>query len=95
MQPILQFLFHVEFPPEANLRGTKSRFEADLIKFLKARQLCCLLGQHGGMANTYGVVHCKQLSVKEADRVAFAEWIMGQRICATARLGAGGEFRIN
>ncbi len=39
------------------------------------------------MANTYGVVHRKRWGVKEADRIAFADWIKSQRIRATARLG--------
>jgi len=45
------------------------------------------MGQQGGMANTYGVVHRKRWGVKEADRIALTEWIKVQRILATARLG--------
>ena len=55
--------------------------------FLKARHLRVLMGQHGGMANTYGVVHRKRWGVKEKDRVAFAEWIKAQRVRCTVRLG--------
>ncbi len=87
VRPIFLFLYHVEFPSFANPPGTKSRFEADLMVFLKSRRLRCLMGQQGGMANTYGVVHRKRWGVKEADRLALAEWIKAQRIRATVRLG--------
>jgi hypothetical protein len=46
------------------------------------------MGQHGGTANTYGVVHRKRWGVKEADRQALADWIRAQPIRATVRLGA-------
>jgi hypothetical protein len=85
--PIYLFLYHVEFPPFANPPSTKSRFEEDLKTFLKARHLRFLMGQQGGMANTYGVVHRKRWGVKEADRMALTEWIKVQRIRCTARLG--------
>lgn len=87
MRPIFLFLYHIEFPSFANPPGTKSRFEADLMTFLKSRRLRCLMGQQGGMSNTYGVVHRKRWGVKEADRIALAEWIKTQRIRATVRLG--------
>jgi hypothetical protein len=86
-RPIYLFLYHVEFPYFANPPETKRRFETDLLAFLRARRLRCLMGQQGGMANTYGVVHRKRWGVKEADRIAVADWIKAQRICATVRLG--------
>lgn len=87
MRVIYLFLYHMEFPTFANPPNTKSRFEADLMAFLKARRLRVLMGQHGGMANTYGVVHRKRWGVKEEDRIAFADWIKVQRVRCTARLG--------
>lgn len=81
------FLFHVEFAQLANPPASKSRFEADLMAFLKARRLCVLLGQQGGMTNTYGVVHRKRWGVKEKDRIALAEWIKCQAVHCTVRLG--------
>ena len=87
MRPIYLFLYHVEFPPGANPPFTKTRFEAGLMAFLKARRLRALWGHHGGLANTYGVVRRKRWGVKEPDRVALADWIKAQRIHATARLG--------
>lgn len=87
MGAIFLFLYHVEFPPFANPANTKSRFEADLMTFLKARRLRVLMGQQGGMANTYGVVHRKRWGVKEEDRIAFANWIKVQRVRCKARLG--------
>jgi hypothetical protein len=86
VRPTYLFLYHVEFAPYANPPDTKACFEADLQAFLKARRLRCLVGLHGGMKNTYGVVYRNRWGVKEADRIAFAEWIMHQRICGTARL---------
>jgi hypothetical protein len=84
---IYLFLYQVEFPPFANPPNTKLRFEEDLQSFLKARRLRFLMGAQGGMAHTYGVVYRKRWGVKEADRIALAEWIKLQRIYATARLG--------
>jgi hypothetical protein len=63
------------------------RFETDLMAFIKDRRLRCVMGLHGGMTNTYGVVHRKRWGVKEEDRIAVADWIKIQRIRATVRLG--------
>ncbi|MDB5337262.1 MAG: hypothetical protein JWN70_2881 [Planctomycetaceae bacterium] len=87
MGPIYLFLYRVKFSPSANPPATISRFEADLKLFLKARHLRSIIGSQGGCTYSYGVVYRKRWGVKEADRVALAEWIKVQRIRGTAMLG--------
>ena len=85
--PIYLFLFDFEFPPGVNPPDAKMRFEEELMAFLRARRVRVLLGQQGGCAYTYGVVHRKRWGVKETDRQAFADWIKKQPLRCTARLG--------
>jgi hypothetical protein len=86
MRPIYLFLFQVDFFPLANPPGTADRFVEALKGYLKERHLRCLIGGQGGTACAYGVVYRKRWGVKEEHRLALADWIKEQPICATARL---------
>jgi hypothetical protein len=81
------FRFDFELTAERNPRGTMARFREELRAWFVARGLDYSMGALGGDRHCYGGVGPNPPAT-EADRQALAEWVRGQRVCATVRFGA-------
>jgi hypothetical protein len=85
------FRFDIELTPEQNPPGLMDRLRDELRAWILGRRLGYGMGALGGGRHLYGQIGPKPPATED-DRAALADWLRGQRVCATVRLEAVVPF---
>jgi hypothetical protein len=85
------FRFDVELTPERNPPGLYDKLHEELRSWIVARGLDYGMGAIGGGKHLYGQVGPNPPAT-DGDRAAMADWLRGQRMHATVRLGSVVTF---